>query len=428
VPTTRRIRLATVAVLVALAMGPGVLAAGTGKRPRPSDVPPDSVKTATAPHGYQIFNDYATQERLLSSQRAVVHYVVYGIDAPPLNDDDADGVPDYVERVGDAADTAIAYFERRGFHPILPDTGGPDARPDLYLSRFSPGTFGIAFPAAGAEGGAFVAIANSLDPSAERSLGSLYGIVAHELFHLVQFSYFSPDTEPAIPSWAAEGSAVAMEARVYPELDDVVSSLQLRNWFVAPERSITTRTYGSQLLWRYLDMLDARVLPAYFARLAARPSAGAGAATLALTIHSLTHRSFATTFQRFAVEAADEHADELTPFRTLRVPGAYHSSVAPLAIHYIRLSIPKRGHHAVTVSFPDARAGGRAALIYHVESDTAGNPSTLVRVKPARANRGQELTFTIAARLRRTARVSVPMLVLSNGSPNHAARYGVRTR
>ena len=115
-----------------------------------------------------------------------------GVDAPPLNDDDADGVPDYVERVGDAADTAIAYYERRGFARILPDAAGPDVRPDLYISRFAPGYFGVAFPAADAEGGAFVAVSNALDPSPATSLGSLYGTVAHELFHLMQFSYFPP--------------------------------------------------------------------------------------------------------------------------------------------------------------------------------------------------------------------------------------------
>ena len=48
----------------------------------------------------------------------------------------------------------------------------------------------------------------------------LYGTVAHELFHLVQFSYFSRAEEPSIPSWVLEGSAAAMEGRVYPELDD----------------------------------------------------------------------------------------------------------------------------------------------------------------------------------------------------------------
>ena len=58
------------------------------------------------------------------SQHTVVHYVVVGIDAPPLNDDDGDDVPDYVERVGAAADESIAYFERRGFTAIRPGHRG----------------------------------------------------------------------------------------------------------------------------------------------------------------------------------------------------------------------------------------------------------------------------------------------------------------
>ena len=53
----------------------------------------------------------------LPSERIVVHYVVLEINAPPLNDDDADGAPDYVENVGSAADRALAYYERRGLPP-----------------------------------------------------------------------------------------------------------------------------------------------------------------------------------------------------------------------------------------------------------------------------------------------------------------------
>ena len=161
------------------------------QRPRPDEVAPAQVVTAFAPDELSVYNDYATPSRTYSSRRAVVHYVVRGVDAPPLNDDDGDGVPDYVERVGDAADTAIGYYERRGFVPIRRDQGGPDARPDLYITRFAPGYFGLSIPAPDAVGGAFAAISNSLDPSPEQSLGSLYATVAHELFHLVQFSYFT---------------------------------------------------------------------------------------------------------------------------------------------------------------------------------------------------------------------------------------------
>src|SRR4029079_13727515 len=257
-----------VAALGCLLLLPVTAADAASKRPRPSEVP--GAETSIAPNDFQLYNDYASPERTYASRRAVVHYVASGIDAPPLNDDDADGVPDYAERVGEAADRALAYFERRGLRMPLPDEAGPDSRPDLYISRFSPGTLGVAFPGSRAQGGAFAVVSNNLEPSAERSFASVYATVAHELFHLVQFSYFGPDTEPVLPTWILEGTAAALETRVNPQLDDLVSTIQLRSWFSATERSMTERSYGAQLLWRWLDTKQPRFLPALFARLAAR--------------------------------------------------------------------------------------------------------------------------------------------------------------
>lgn len=51
--------------------------------------------TSTAPSEVHVLNDYATPERTFESQRLIVHYVVLGIDAAPVNDDDGDAVPDY---------------------------------------------------------------------------------------------------------------------------------------------------------------------------------------------------------------------------------------------------------------------------------------------------------------------------------------------
>ena len=231
-----------------------------------------------APNAIQVFNDFVSPARTYESRRAVVHYVVLGVSAPPLNDDDADGVPDYVERVGDAADAAIEYYERRGFARILADTGGPDARPDLYVSRFAAGYFGVAFPAADGDGGAFLAVSNALDPSPTQSLGSLYGTVAHELFHLVQFSYFKPTADPPLEPWVLEGTAAAMETRVHPGLEDIVASLQLRHWFAAPQTSLQDQSYGAQLLWRYLDERHPHLLPAYLAEAGSAGRAAYGGA------------------------------------------------------------------------------------------------------------------------------------------------------
>jgi hypothetical protein len=377
------------------------------QRPRPSDVPPGEVTTVVAPNDFQVYNDFATPSRTFGSRRAVVHYVVLGIDAPPLNDDDRDDVPDYVERVGAAADTAIDYYERRGFAAISADTGGPDARPDVYVSRFAPGSFGVAFPAADARGGAFVVVSNALDPSAESSLGSLYGTVAHELFHLVQFSYFSPAEEPSIPAWVLEGSAAAMEDRVFPELDDIVSSLQLRRWFAQPHRRLTAQSYGSQLFWRYLDERESRLLPAYLERLAA-PRPGNAAPALAATYARVAGRPFAPVFGHFASWVAGEFAGRVTPVRSLRAGARASGRVAPLAIHFVRLS---HGARTVRVS--------RGELQYELRGESPGDASSTRRVAPRRVD--GLLEFTIP----RGARVGSVTLVVANGETTRAVSYSV---
>ena len=411
-------RVGNLAIAAAVLLAATASPATAAKRPRPTDVPSAQVVSDVVPNALHVFNDYATPPRSYASQRAVVHYVVVGIDAPPLNDDDADDVPDYVERVAGAADTAIQYYERRGFARISPDTAGPDGRPDLYISRFAPGYFGVALPAARAEGGAFVAVSNALDPSSAKSLGSVYGTVAHELFHLVQFSYFRLD--PELPAWALEGMAAAMEGRVYPELDDIVSALQLRRWFQAPQRSLTTQTYGAQLLWRFLDERQPGLLPAYLARAA---HGNARAATLVSTYQRAAGAPFAKAFCRFAVWTVDRYGDRLTPLR--RLAGRVHAagSVAPLAIHYLRLS---RSTRSVSLRF--SRSPGEAALTYQLASDRAGYPSVTRSLHARVADGGLELTFAIPASLRANDRFQAPTLVVPNGAQARPVTYSVATR
>lgn len=372
------------AALAALLLAPATAAAGS-KRPRPNDVP--AAETSVAPNGFQIYNDYASPERTYSSQRVVVHYVVLGIDAPPLNDDDADGVPDYVERVGEAADYALAYYERRGFRAPLPDDGGPDPRPDIYLSRFAPGTLGVSFPAVAAEGGAFAVVANNLDPSAERSFASLYATVAHELFHIAQFAYFGPNRDPSIPTWILEGTAAAMESRVYPDLDDIVTRLQLRPWLSATEESMTTQSYGSQLLWQQLDAEQPRFLPALLDRLATRPVAGEGERVVAATYARIAGTPFADAFRRYAVSVADL----IQP-----TPGPRRGVLAPLSVRYVRATRSR-----LTVTFSRGRAGAAATLVYRLEGDPG---------QPVRMQSEAGLAFTVSTGPGKTA-----LLVLSNG-------------
>jgi hypothetical protein len=385
-----------IAALGALLLAQPSAGAGS-KRPRPDDVP--GAVTSLTPNGYQLYNDYASPERTYSSVRAVVHYVVLGIDAPPLNDDDADGVPDYVERVGDAADQALAYYERRGFRLPRPDEGGPDSRPDIYISRFAPGTLGVSFPASAAEGGAFAVVANNLDPSAERSFASLYATVAHELFHLTQFSYFGPGTDPVIPAWILEGTAAAMETRVYPDLDDIVSMIQMRPWFSRTDQSITDQSYGAQLLWRQLDRSEPRFLPALLARLAARPVRDAGEGVVASTYARIAGAPFGGAFRRYAVSIATDYGDLIEPTASTQ-----RSVLAPLSVRYV--TAPRS---RVTVTFPRGAAGATATLVYRLESEP-GRPPRTQTARPLTTDGGRRLTFVVSKKPGATA-----LLVLSNG-------------
>src|SRR5262245_50464220 len=93
-----------IVLVAAVAFLPSSPSADAARRPLPPEGPAGQVVTDVAPNALQIYNDYATPAQAYAARRAVVHYVVVGIDAPPLNDDDANGVPDYVEHVGAAAD------------------------------------------------------------------------------------------------------------------------------------------------------------------------------------------------------------------------------------------------------------------------------------------------------------------------------------
>ncbi len=398
-------------------------AAGT-KRPRPSNVP--NVQTAVAPNDFQLYNDYSSPELTYSSRSVVVHYVVLGIDAPPLNDDDLDAVPDYVERVGEAADRTLAYFVRRGFLMPHPDTGGPDSRPDLYVSRFSPGTLGVAFPSGRAEGGAFLVIANNLDPSAERSFASVHATVAHELFHLVQFAYFR-DPDPPIPTWILEGTAAAVEGRVNPELDDLVTTLQLRRWLSAPARGLASQGYGAQLFWRYFDARVPAFVPELLTRLATRPVVGEGERTVISTYARTSGRPFAPAFHRFALSVAAEHADAIAPAAVVRRGADHRAGAAPLSIHYLRLALPRTSGRSLTISFPRGSAGATATLVYELQNDVAGEPAQSGYLVPRVTDHGRTRTLVVPAALLRNPRLANPLLVISNAGPRRVA-YAVSAR
>lgn len=208
-----------VAVVCATVVPAGSSATGAAKVPRPTEV--------GGPFSYGI-----PAVKQIRGQRSVVHYVTSGPDAVPPTDVDRDRVPDYAERVAEVADFALGFFtepvecerERNvqrcwgdgtSFRPPLPDTGGPDSLPDLYLTAKSPGS-GFAVSPAKGSGGAFILISTELAlprpgtlVNTDTSRALVDTIVGHELFHLVHYAH----APAGVPEWIFEGTANLMASR-----------------------------------------------------------------------------------------------------------------------------------------------------------------------------------------------------------------------
>ena len=193
--------------------------------------------------------------------------------------------------------------------------------------------------------------------------------------------------------------------------------MQLGPWFAAPQITLTAQSYGAQLLWRYLDMHNPRVMPAFLASVAGSlPSSFA--ARLAEVYRRVAPSSFASVFAEFATWVAENDGTQITPLEHLAQRGRATGRVAPLAIHYLRLP---RNTRSVTLRF--ARAPVGVELTVEREAEYAGRPSTSHRIH-GRSVDGA-LVFTIPSKLRHDPRLDTLTLVVANGRASGTAVYSL---
>jgi hypothetical protein len=169
-----------------------------------------------------------------------------------------------------AIDTLL--LEERRYAPPEDFAAQANAKPDIYVKLPGEQLYGVAFAPTKSVKESFVLISPDLDPSPERPVVSLQVTVAHELFHLVQYGYVGGG---AFPAWAAEGTAVAMQTRVFPEIREALTRDFLRAWLKEPWRPMHDgrehcgRCYGAAWWWNYLLARSPNLLTAYFERLSA---------------------------------------------------------------------------------------------------------------------------------------------------------------
>lgn len=200
--------------------------------------------------------------------RFVVHYTRDGDNAVPSADEDASGVPDFVEEVAAVYVEVLTFYEGTlGFRPPLGDgaignegAGPGDDRFDIYLVDFGgvgDGVFGIDFcdPGNTERCAGFMTQENDYVgygyPStlvANRILGS------HEFFHAIQAAY---DTGQG--SVLAEGTAVWATEMFDPSLEDFEAFLP--GYFDNPDRPLDEPlpgpvdpfSYGSAIFFKFVE-------------------------------------------------------------------------------------------------------------------------------------------------------------------------------
>jgi hypothetical protein len=359
----------------------------------------------------------------------VVHYVTKGLDAPPLNDDNGNKIPDYVEKTGAAAQRALQYYGAHGFKSPLPDTGGMDRRPDIYLKALPPGIYGVTVAPTKIGQGSYMVISPRLDRNPKLAEASLQGTVAHEMFHVFQFSYVP---NGAIPGWAAEGSASGMATEVYPHLYDVVVGQYVDEWLSETWRSLhderfgCDHCYGGALWWRFMFSLPRHVMSEYFGRLYGyqkihRPIRNG----LQALDEILSHRGQGSLYLAFSRFSYDIYRAGYrpSPYYTIAVKPGARPTVTPVKIvqglstHYVPIKVPA-GSHGLALAI--VAAGGPNPDVKLVLGGPRGRALTgAIRLK------GHERLFMIEFR-NASERRFVTLIVTSGRERGVAYRVAVQ--
>lgn len=167
-----------------------------------------------------------------------VHYDIDGADAVYLPGTDTlaggDGIPDYVNKIGEMADSVWEFEINHLDYPAPYDlTGGGDSLMDIYIINLGTGYYGITYPESTLSVQAvtsYIVIDNNYDfwpyntgPELNRRLDAARVTVAHEFFHTVHFildytEYEEEDSYFKLYWW--EMSSTWMEEMMYDGIND----------------------------------------------------------------------------------------------------------------------------------------------------------------------------------------------------------------
>jgi hypothetical protein len=294
------------------------LAAGksfVAPRPRPTEGrgrPPDDPDTNR--------NAYTVPQAKRSpycGPHFCVHWVEVGLDAPNPADRDADGIPDYVQRVLAVAEHVHSIENGKlGWREPKSDghKGGGNSKTDIYLAEIGGALFGYAAPDPRQETRrhqiprrlyGYLVLDNDYRPAEFPGTTQEHDLevtLAHEYNHILQFGYDSYQ-DP----WFAESSAVWMEDQVYNGIDDYLR--YVRRWVdrdAIPLTASSIKEYGSAVWneWLARHYGLGIVRKAWADAIHGHPI-GFSVGAYEAAIRAAGSSSFSRDFTRFAADVAE---------------------------------------------------------------------------------------------------------------------------
>lgn len=183
-----------------------------------------------------------------------IHYTLRGTNAVPLDDFNRNGIPDYIESIGEAFDHIKAFTcDSRKFRTPIMDAGQTAIDINVYNLD---GKYGMTFPQkfytsinGPRTSSSFISIDNnySHDKGFKEFRDDCMRVTAaHEFFHAVQNSY-NADAD----SWWKEASATWNEDEVYDGINDYIQ--YLGKIMSSPEMSLDESSYGGVIFAKYLS-------------------------------------------------------------------------------------------------------------------------------------------------------------------------------
>ena len=173
-----------------------------------------------------------------------IYYKTSGIHAPDLADENANGIPDYIEEVGIAADSVRTVLLFMGYDPApAPTYDGNDGYYGIFISNRGSYNYGINYPDGHVE----------IDDDYSygyytTGLLAMRLTVAHEYFHAVQRGYKQPNGD----IYFFEMSSTWIEDVIVPNGNDYINWTD--DFFNNPEQRINeTDGYSIALFGHYLS-------------------------------------------------------------------------------------------------------------------------------------------------------------------------------